>query len=358
MIKAEPGPFSPRAAGEAIRAKKAVLAEALVADQFARHPELERRYGPAGRGKCLQDAAYHLAYLAEALAFDDRALFADYVAWVKVMLGKRRVPASDLAAHLECMAQVLRGQLPGEAGTLAAGFVEAALRAMPAMPDELPTHLHDGKPLSLLAHQYEQALLRGDRHVASRLVIDAVGRGVPVGDIYLQVFQPTQHEIGRLWQVNDIGVAKEHYCTAATQLVMSQLYPRLFAGEKIGRKLVATCVSGDLHELGARMVADFFEMAGWDTFYVGANTPHASVIEALVEHHADVLAVSATIATHMSEVKALIDAVRSDPRCAGVKILAGGQPFNRNPELWRQVGADGTASDAQQAIAAAGRLLA
>jgi methylmalonyl-CoA mutase cobalamin-binding domain/chain len=346
-----------REAGAAISARRNQLAEALVEDQFARHPDLERRYGPAGRQKCLQDAGLHLAYLAEALGFDNRLLFVDYIAWVKVMLGKRKVPAADLAAHLERLAQVLREQLAGDHGTRAAAYIDAALLALPALPEELPTFMHEGKPLSLLAHQYQQALLRGERQVASRLVIDAVGRGTPVSDIYLEVFQPTQYEIGRLWQINDIGVATEHYCTAATQLVMSQLYARLFAGEKIGRTLVATCVSGDLHEIGARMVADFFEMAGWDTFYTGANTPHAAVIEALTERRAHVLAVSASIACHLHEVEALIAAVRAHPGCAGVKVLVGGQPFNRNRDLWRQVGADGTGRDAQEGIAVAGRLL-
>lgn len=346
-----------RQASAEILGRRAELAEALVAIEFARYPELAQRYGAAGRAKCLQDADYHLAYLAGALAFDNRALFADYVAWVKVMLGKRKVPASDLASHLECTAQVLRAEIPGETGARAGDFIADALQAMPAMPAELPSFLRESTPLALLAHQYEQALLRGERQVASRLVLDAVDHGTPVSDIYLQIFQPTQYEIGRLWQVNEIGVAKEHYCTAATQLVMSQLYPRLFTGDKNGRAMVATCVAGDLHELGARMVADLFEMAGWDTFFVGANTPHSAVIEALIEHNADMLAVSATIAYHVSEVQALIAGVRKHPKCAGVKILAGGYPFNRNPELWRQVGADGTGRDAREAIAAAGRLL-
>jgi methanogenic corrinoid protein MtbC1 len=228
---------------------------------------------------------------------------------------------------------------------------------MPAMPEDLPMRMQEANPLSLLAHQYEQALLRGDRLDASRLVIDAVSRGTPVGDIYLQVFQTTQYEIGRLWQVNEISVAKEHYCTAATQLVMSQLYQHLFTGEKIGRKMVATSVAGNLHELGARMVCDFFEMAGWNTCYLGANTPHAAVIQALAEQGADMLAVSVTLATQLSEVQALIATVRADPGCATVKILVGGHPFNRDPDLWRQVGADGTGADAQEGILVAERLL-
>ena len=59
--------------------------------------------------------------------------------------------------------------------------------------------------------------------------------------------------------------------------------------------MVAACAASELHEIGVRMAADFFEMEGWDTFYLGANTPAESVIRTLVERKADVLAVSATI---------------------------------------------------------------
>ncbi|MBC8039173.1 MAG: B12-binding domain-containing protein, partial [Opitutaceae bacterium] len=262
-------------ASEAVLGRRTEIAAALVEREFARHPELAQRYGATGRAKSLQDVGYHLSFLAQALAVNNRALFIDYVAWVKVMLGKRNVSAADLAFHLECLAEVLTEQLPAEAGALAAAFVVAAVQAMPAMPEDLPTFLHEGEPLSPRAHQYFEALRRGERHLASQLVLAAVAAGTPVRDIYLHVFQPAQYEIGRLWQTNRISVAQEHYCTAATQLIMSQLYSHIFATAKNGRTLVATCVSGDLHEIGVRMVADFFEMAGWNTFYLGANTPHS-----------------------------------------------------------------------------------
>lgn len=347
-----------RQAAEAIRDRKSQLAEALVSLEFARHPELEQRYGPIGREKSLQDAGYHLAYLSEALALDNRALFVDYVAWAKAMLAQRRVLPADLAFHLECTAEILRRQLPDEAGKLAADVVTDAVRAMPAMPEELPTFLEEDAPLSPLAHQYLQALLRGERQLASRLVLDAADKGNSIKDIYLRVFQPAQREIGRLWQMNRISVAQEHYCTAATQLVMSQLYPKLFVGDKKDRNLVASCAAGDLHELGVRMVADFFEMDGWNSFYTGASTPQTDVIRTIIERRADVLGISATITYHVRAVEELIAAVRNRPECSGVKILVGGYPFNIDPELWRRVGADGCGADAEQAIAAAERLLA
>jgi methanogenic corrinoid protein MtbC1 len=212
------------------------------------------------------------------------------------------------------------------------------------------------QPVPALAQNYLEALRHGDRQRASRLVLDAVAAGTSVKDIYLGVFQPAQYEVGRLWQTNEMSVAQEHYCTAATQLIMSQLYPQIFALDRKGRTMVATCVAGDLHELGVRMVADFFEMDGWDTFYLGANTPHEGVVDTIIERRAEVLAVSATLATHVPAVRALIDVVRASPAGAAVSILAGGHPFNENPDLWKTVGADATAPDAQQAIDLANRL--
>jgi methanogenic corrinoid protein MtbC1 len=212
-------------------------------------------------------------------------------------------------------------------------------------------------PLSDLATRYLAALLKGERHVASQLILNALESGTSIKEIYLQVFQPTQHELGRLWQMNRLTVAQEHYCTAATQLIMSQLYPYIFRTERIGRRLVATCVGGELHEIGVRMVADFFEMEGWDTYYLGANAPLEAIVQATAERQADALAISATMTFHISAVAALIAGVRAAGAGSQVKILVGGRPFNQSGDLWQTVGADGWARDAQEAIAAANRLV-
>lgn len=204
--------------------------------------------------------------------------------------------------------------------------------------------------LSILAVQYLNALLRKDRHTASRIILEATERDIPVKDIYLHVFQPVQYEIGRLWQLNRISVADEHYCTAATQLIMSQLYPLIFSSRKKGRSLIATCVNSELHEIGIRMVADFFELDGWDTYYFGANTPTESIIQAIIQHKASLLAVSATITFNVDKVRELIEAVRAEELCRQVKIILGGHPFNADAELWQKVGADGCAADARQAV--------
>ena len=341
---------------ELLGSQRAALAERMVSLEFVRHPELERRYGKVGREKCLEDVDYHLIYLAQAISVDKVELFVDYIGWAKVMLAKHGVPEVDLAGMLETMKESLRLELPSEFSPMACDYLRAVLRQLPQMPDDVPSCMAELNPLAPLAWQYLQALLRGERHVASKLVLDTVQHGTPVRDLYLHVFQPALYEVGRLWMVNQISVAQEHYCTAATQLIISQLYPYILGGEKKRGTLVATCVSGDLHEIGLRMVTDFFEMDGWQTHYLGANVPTSSVVQILIQYEATVLAISATITYHVRAVELLIEAVRRAPECRSIKILVGGYPFKVAPDLWRKVGADGFAADAQEAIILANRL--
>ena len=344
-------------ASDAIESRRQEIIADTVSLEFSLHPELEQRYGVVGREKSIQDAAFHLSFLVASLAAENAALFVDYAGWVKVVLARRGILSEDLAFHLHCMTAALRKHLSAEYSGVASEFIDAALRQLPELPEDVESFMEDGLPLAALSSQYLQALLRGDRHAASELILHAADGGTPVKDIYLHVFQRTQGEVGRLWQTNRITVAKEHYCSAATQLIMSLLYPRIFSSEKQAGTLVATCISDNLHEISARMVADFFEMEGWDTYYLGANTPDLGILAELREHQPDVLAISASILYQVKAVQALIARIRATPDLAALKIIVGGHPFNIDPDLWKKIDSDGSAPDAQQAIVLASSLL-
>lgn len=333
------------------------LADAIVERHYHTRPEIEARYGQRGRKKCREDAAYHLTYLAQALAASRPALFGDYVAWAKVMLAARGIPARDLAENLQITIDVLQEQLSSNDAIAACDCVQAAIKALPEMVVAMPSFIARDQPLSQLAESYLAALLTCQRHKASRMILDAIQNGTSIKDVYSHVFQQSQKEIGRLWQINQISVAQEHYCTAATQMIMSQLYPQIFSGPRIGRCFVAACVGGDLHEIGMRMVADFFEMDGWDTVYLGANVPGPDLIRTLQDRKPDVVGISATLTPHIGAVTQIISAIRAAPSCGNIKILVGGYPFLVLPDLWKQVNADATCADAQSAVDTANRLV-
>ena len=173
----------------------------------------------------------------------------------------------------------------------------------------------------------------------------------------MEIFHESQREIGRLWQMNKITIGEEHYCTAATQLIMGQFYPLIFATPKRDLVFVGTCVGGELHELGVRMVSDFLELAGWNTYYLGANTPMKSIVETIVKERANIIGISVTMPYHIDETIRLIEMIRSDVRCRSVKIIVGGYPFLIESTLWKTIGADGYAQNAREAVKIAEKLV-
>ena len=104
------------------------------------------------------------------------------------------------------------------------------------------------------------------------------------------------------------------------------------------------------------MVADFFEMAGWDCFYLGANTPVEAIVDAVKAKSPHLLALSATITTNITRVKNIIQQVREAGQ-SSLKIMVGGYPFNVEPQAWQKIGADGYAADADSAVETAFRLV-
>lgn len=345
-------------AGLAIDDKQNLIAEAVTNKHFETNPELEIRYGALGRAKYYQDTIYHLSYLSDALRVSEPALFADYVVWAKEMLEGRGIPEKDLADNLLILRDSLAEKLPSDYRQIACSYVDEGVETLNKNLSESTSFINSDEPFAELANSYLDALLRGRRDIASRLILDQIQwKGVAVRDLYLYVFQKVQHEIGRLWQINQLSVAQEHYCTAATQMIMSQLYPYIFSTEKNGKTLVATCVSSDLHEIGVRMVSDFFEMEGWDTFYLGANTPAPDFLKTLKERNADLALISATMIFHLRHVRELIEKIRADKETQNVKIMVGGYPFNIAQNLWREIDADGFAFDAKSAVEMGEKLL-
>ena len=332
------------------------LAEEIVSKQFESQEEFNHYYGESEFNKYIQDTEYSLSYLFEAIEASSPELFADYISWEKIFLVNLGIPEERLKERLELMEDILIENLPPEKVSIAVKYIEEGIDDL-EIPSRYELFINTDKPLVKLLEEYINLIMNGDRHSAGKMIIEAVDNGISVKDIYMHVFQSSLYEIGRLWQENKITVAQEHYFTAATQLIMSQLYPYISKTEKTGKVLVATSVSNELHEIGIRMVADFFEMEGWKTFYLGANTPQDSIIDTMVDERADLLLISATISSHVGEVAELIKKVRHSCEYMNPKIVVGGYPFIVDKNLWKKIGADGQAENAESAVDIAEKLI-
>jgi len=334
------------------------LAQLITNLHFQHHPNLEEKYGSTGRQKCTEDAEYHLSYLAQAVRSESKTIFTNYLEWAQVMLQSRNIPTQDLLDNLAYMDIACSQLLTGEDYRVVADYIRAGIHTLNKGNHKPASCFTHGNPLLQEAKQYMELLMGGRRKEAQALIVDLVKKGIKVADIYEYIFQVVQYEIGILWQTNQITVAHEHFCTAATQTIMATLYPYIFDLAKKGKTMVACTISGDLHELGIRMVSDLFEIDGWDTYYMGASMPDAGIITAVKEQQADLLAISVTMPFHTARAEGLIRKIREDSELKNIKIIVGGYPFSMVPDLWSRIGADGSATTAKEAIQLANSLVA
>lgn len=347
-----------REAGASIRRQVDALVAEAVRRQWEAIPGLKESFTDAQIRATEEDMRYHLLFLASALWVGSEELFADYARWVVTLFDNIGLPREWISSSFECCRGALGELLPDEQAALSSMYLDAGLATLTEPATEIESYVKPDQPLSELAVRYLGHVLGGERHEAVELIDSAAASGVRIDDIYRWILQPVQLELGRLWLTNRISVALEHYATAVTQMAMSRLYGRLFTGAHNGRRVVAACIGGELHELGLRMVADFLEMHGWDSRYLGANTPLPAIVDTVAAVRADLVALSATMSVYVPDVSLAIEALRSDARTAHVKVMVGGYPFNISQEIFERVGADGTARDADEAVALAERLVA
>lgn len=343
-------------AAEMLRAGAAGYAALAAREMVGDRGELVDVHGPRPFIDWRDNLVARIEYLATALETGSPSLFAHQVAWAKAAFIARDVPLDLLRTSLVCLLRVVQAELPESHRDQVAEFIRLAIVELDRAPQDLPSSLAVGTPHGRVAATYLLALLEGDRRRAAETVLDLAKSGVSVREIYLSVLTPVQEELGRMWHMNEISVAEEHFATATTQLVMSMLYPHLDRKPFNGQTVVCAAVQENTHEIGIRMVADFFEIDGWRPIYLGPNMPADDLPSAVADFGAGVLALSAGLTTQIRRVREAIESVRADPSSAGVKILVGGAAFAGAGELYRRLGADGWASSGEEAVAEGRRL--
>lgn len=332
------------------------LAAAIARELPARLVEesAEARLGRRLRRAVARLTVRHLAF---AVARDEPPALTRFLDWVRATRrGLQLTPdeAEGLAPALSAAVPVIRPIDPALADRCLGLVRFAQARLRPTVPTE-PSALDRDAPLADLAVAYLDDVLAGRRHAARARVLAAVAAGLPVADTYRHILAPVQRELGHLWASGRITAAHEHHATAITELVMSSLYPYAVPPRGTNGTAIVAAVAGERHALPARIVADRFVAAGWEAHFVGADVPVDALVEMVQGWRPDVAALSVVLEPGVREVARAIAALRASPPTP--ILLVGGPPFEIDPRLADAVDADGTAPDADEAVAVAEALM-
>lgn len=171
---------------------------------------------------------------------------------------------------------------------------------------------------------YFDALIKGDRRTCQLILKDLLAVKTPVESIYEDLFKRSLYQVGDLWQCNRVSVATEHLVTALTESLLNQVYPHVFSQPRIGKSVVIACVANEMHALGAKMVADLFELHGWDSLFLGANVPIPDLLALIDEAKPDAIGLSLSLYANIVSLQKTLESVT---QTFSMPVLMGGQAF-------------------------------
>jgi methanogenic corrinoid protein MtbC1 len=108
---------------------------------------------------------------------------------------------------------------------------------------------------------------------------------------------------------------------------MNTIYPRIFLAEHTGKKAIVACLPNEFHQVGAKMVADIFELNAWDGYFLGSNVPTNDLIKMIQDINPDLVGISMSIYFNISELVYIVNEINS--QFPNQKIVVGGQGFNQ-----------------------------
>jgi methanogenic corrinoid protein MtbC1 len=164
-------------------------------------------------------------------------------------------------------------------------------------------------------------------------------------------------QVERLYVAHELELADVIWSASVMKKAMNVIEARMLALGQQVRSLgtvVFGTVEGDVHDLGKNIVSMFLTARGFQVIDLGVDVPTERFVEAVRQHHPDILAMSALLTTTAQNARQVIQALEAAGLRSSVKVIVGGEPMT--PHLAAEVGADGYAPSAREAVALAWRL--
>ena len=204
--------------------------------------------------------------------------------------------------------------------------------------------------------QLHDAILTGNLNNAVAATKEAIAAGAEPGDLVNNYMIKAMEDIGAKFEAGQAYVPNLLMAARAMKGSLELLKPMMQgSGVTSMGKIVIATVKGDLHDIGKNLVASMLEGCGFEVINLGVDQSDQKIVDAVSQHHPDILALSALLTTTMGNMKVVIDALTAAGLRDSVKIMVGGAPISE--AFAKEIGADGYSANANEAVALAKSLV-
>ena len=199
-------------------------------------------------------------------------------------------------------------------------------------------------------------VIDGDMNQTQKLVQEAIAENIPAEHILKEGLISAMAEVGRLFESGEYFMPEMLIAARAMKSGLTLLRPHLIAANvhAVGKVVIGTA-QGDIHDIGKNLVGMMLEGAGFEVIDLGVDVPPEKYVQAVRDHHPDLVACSALLTTTMLRMKEMITALDEAGLRGQVKVMVGGAPITES--YAREIGADLFAPDAASAASRAKELL-
>ncbi len=203
--------------------------------------------------------------------------------------------------------------------------------------------------MSELLGKMAETLIAGNIDEVVNLTKKALDEGAAPADILDQGLLAGMDVVGQRFKAEEMFIPEVLRCAKCMHGAMEILRPLLAetGAESIGTLIIGT-VKGDLHDIGKNLVGMMFEGAGFNVVDLGIDKEPQVFVDAIKEHNAKLIGMSALLTTTMPKMGETINAINEAGIRDQVKILVGGAPITA--AFAEEIGADGYASNAASAV--------
>ena len=203
-----------------------------------------------------------------------------------------------------------------------------------------------------------QAVIDGEDGEAAALAQQALDQGIDPLEAINKGFTAGMDVVGELYSTGEYFLPDLIMGGEAMKAALAVLEPVLKAAgqsRQVLGKVVLGTVKGDIHEIGKSLVGSMLSANGFEVFDLGIDVESETFVAKAHEYGADILALSALLTTTMLRQREVIEHLVESGLRERVQVMVGGSPVTQG---WAdQIGADGFAEDAANAVVVAKRLM-
>lgn len=200
-----------------------------------------------------------------------------------------------------------------------------------------------------------QAVLKGNQIKAVSLCKQAIDRQTDPKALLDTALMPAINEVGRLFEKGKYFLPQLIASAEAMKQGIEVLEPYMLdkGAESQSETIIIATVEGDIHDIGKNLVALMLKNHGYRLIDLGKDVPAEVIVETACKENAKMIALSALMTTTMLKMKEVVELVKA--RGLDIKVMIGGAVTTK--EYAEEIGADGYAKDAAEAVKLAKRLL-